>query len=153
MNQRFELPRSETCFVCGFPAKNPSSLELRAYYHQGRIEAEFIPKVEHIGFPGIVHGGILVSALDEVSSWAASFAADCFCVTREFSTKFFRQAAPGEPLYLSASVAEKRKLILVEAEILSSAGEKIALSTGRFYPALQKEWDLWKPKIFPSKSE
>jgi uncharacterized protein (TIGR00369 family) len=145
MKSRIELPRFEGCFVCGNPQGNPSALQLCSYFENGIVEAEFVPRVEHSGYPGITHGGVLVSLLDEISIWAASFAADCFCVTRDLNTKFFKQAKPGERLHLSAKVTEVRKLISVEAHIVNDDNEKIATSTGRFFPTLPEEWKRWKP--------
>lgn len=141
MAKRIELPRYEGCFVCGDPATNPQSLQLHSYLEDGQVKAVFVPEAEHAGYPDIVHGGILVSLLDEVSIWAASIAADCFCVTREFKVKFLRAARPGETLSLAAHVTEKGRLLTVEAVIEDDQGEMIARGTGRFFPAFKEEWE------------
>lgn len=138
-----ELPRYETCFVCGDPARNPHSLRLRSYLdpESGLVSAAFTPREGQEGYPGVVHGGILTSLLDEVSIWAASYAARSFCVTRELRTKFFRAARPGAPLRLSARVTEHRqRLITVVGTIENAAGEAVARSVGRFVPAYPEEW-------------
>jgi uncharacterized protein (TIGR00369 family) len=141
MSKRRDLPRYEGCFVCGDPAVNRCSLELRVYWEDGEVKAVFVPGEEHLGYPGIVHGGILVSLLDEVSIWAASIAAQCFCVTRELRTKFLVPARPGESLSLVARVTERGQLLTVEATMENSRGEAIARSTGRFFPAFKEEWE------------
>ena len=136
-----ELPRYEGCFVCGDPAANRCSLELCSYWENGEVKAAFVPKEEHSGYLDIVHGGILVSLLDEVSIWAASIAAQCFCVTRELRTKFLAPARLGEALSLAARVTERGRLLTVEAVMENSRGEVIARSVGRFFPAFQEEWE------------
>lgn len=141
MAKRSELPRYEGCFVCGDPSSNPSSLQLRSYLEDGEVKAVFVPRVEQAGYPGIVHGGILVSLLDEVSIWAASIAADCFCVTREFKVRFLKPARPGDRLSLAAKVTGYGRLLTVEAVIENAQGERIARSIGRFFPAFKEEWE------------
>ena len=59
MSKRIELPRYERCFVCGEPAVNSKSLKLRSYLEDGEVKAVFVPQAEHVGYPEIVHGGIL----------------------------------------------------------------------------------------------
>ncbi len=140
---RIELPRYETCFVCGDPARNPHSLQLRLYLdpESGLVSAAFTPREGHEGYPDVVHGGILASLLDEVSIWAASYAARSFCVTRELRTRFLKAARPGAPLHLSARVSERRgELITVAGTIETAAGEAVARSVGSFFPAYPDEW-------------
>ncbi len=116
-------------------------MQLRCYLEDGEVKADFVPRVEHAGYPDIVHGGILVSLLDEISIWAASIAADCFCVTREFKVKFFKPARPGDRLSLAAKVTERGRLLAVQAVIKNAQGDVIARSVGRFFPAFKEEWE------------
>jgi uncharacterized protein (TIGR00369 family) len=141
MKSHVELPRFEGCFVCGDPAINPHSLQLHSYFEDGEVKAVFTPKSEHIGYPEIIHGGVLASLLDEVSIWAASAAAQAFCVTRELKTKFLKPARPGEALSLTAKVVGKGKLLTVKALIENPQREVIARSVGRFFPAFEDEWE------------
>ena len=51
-----ELPHTHSCFVCG--ESNPLGLKLR-FHTDGRVvTARFKPCPEHIGFKGVIHGGI-----------------------------------------------------------------------------------------------
>ena len=146
-----ELPRYKSCFVCGDPALNPQSLGLRSHLdpESGVVTAVFIPKEHHVGYPDVVHGGILTGLLDEVSIWAASFRAEAFCVTRELRIKFAQAARPGEPLRLRAEVVEyHRRMITVQASALRSEGGKVvARSLGKFYPAFPEEWIEWARRL------
>lgn len=57
-------PNSDQCFICG--RKNPRGLYMR-FYDNGRNEvySEYTVPEAYQGYPGIVHGGILASMLDE----------------------------------------------------------------------------------------
>ena len=51
-------PTSAMCFVCG--RNNPNGLHLHFFVDaENRVHAEFTPQVEHQGFPGIMHGGVI----------------------------------------------------------------------------------------------
>jgi len=141
MAQPIALPRFDNCMVCGDPEVNPKSLDLQCYLHDGVVTATFTPSEHQAGFPGTIHGGVLTSLLDEVSVWAASWAADAFCVTRDLRTKYLKPARPDEPLSLEAEVANHDRLITVEARALDADRETVSHSTGRFYPAFHEEWE------------
>jgi acyl-coenzyme A thioesterase PaaI-like protein len=57
-------PNSRMCFVCGI--ENPIGLKLKFYTDDvGRCIARFQPKLEHQGYAGQLHGGVISSPLDE----------------------------------------------------------------------------------------
>jgi len=58
-------PNSDMCFVCG--RKNPVGLYMH-FYDNGKDEvlSEYTVAERYQSYPGIVHGGILASMLDEV---------------------------------------------------------------------------------------
>jgi uncharacterized protein (TIGR00369 family) len=60
-----QQPNSDLCFVCG--RKNPAGLYMR-FYDNGKDEvySDYTVASRYQSYPGIVHGGILASMLDEV---------------------------------------------------------------------------------------
>jgi len=56
---------SRGCLVCG--RENPQGLHLHLDVDEetGVVRCEFTPLGTHIGFEGVVHGGILATVLDE----------------------------------------------------------------------------------------
>jgi acyl-coenzyme A thioesterase PaaI-like protein len=57
-------PNSRMCFVCG--VDNPIGLHLKFYTDDdGRCIARFLPKPEHQGYPGQLHGGLISTILEE----------------------------------------------------------------------------------------
>ncbi|MCL4259473.1 MAG: PaaI family thioesterase [Anaerolineales bacterium] len=62
-------PNSRMCFVCGL--ENPIGLHLHIYETEpGIVEATYVAPEHFQGFPGVLHGGIVASLLDEISSRA-----------------------------------------------------------------------------------
>ena len=58
-------PNSDMCFVCG--RNNPVGLYLQFYDNgQDEVSCEFIVPDRYQSYPGIVHGDILASMLNEV---------------------------------------------------------------------------------------
>ena len=65
-----ELPHTRSCFVCG--ESNPLGLQLRFHADGDEVRTRFVPRPEHIGFKGVVHGGLLATLLDEIMVWACA---------------------------------------------------------------------------------
>ena len=61
---RNKQPNSEKCFVCG--RNNPVGLHMQ-FYDDGEstVVSEYTVAERYQGYPGIVHGGIAASLLDE----------------------------------------------------------------------------------------
>jgi acyl-coenzyme A thioesterase PaaI-like protein len=129
-----ELPHTPNCLVCG-PA-NPHGLKLSLHINPqtGIVSVTYTPQPDHIGFEGIVHGGILATVLDEAMVWAATWSIKNFCVCGDLSTRFRLGAAVGQPLTITAQVESSRKrLIETTAQIHSPEG-LVATATGKYIP-------------------
>jgi len=58
-------PNSDMCFVCG--RKNPAGLYMQFYDNgQDEVFCDYTVAARYQSYPGIVHGGVLASMLDEV---------------------------------------------------------------------------------------
>jgi len=51
------------CYACG--PQNPVGLKLDFQIVEGRAETTFVPRREHQGLAGIIHGGLIGLVLDE----------------------------------------------------------------------------------------
>ena len=137
-----ELPHTAGCLVCGRQNPHGLRLSLRVDEASGVVGAEFTPRPEHIGFEGIVHGGVLATVLDEAMVWAATWTGRRFCVCGEMSVRFRKSAAVGRALLCEArveSAASKRpgtpRLIHTTGRIVEAdGGALIAESTGKYVP-------------------
>ena len=137
-----ELPHTAGCLVCG--RNNPHGLKLSLHVDEsaGVVSVAFTPRPEHIGFEGIIHGGILATVLDEAMVWAATWAGKRFCVAGEMSVRFRKSAAVGRPLRCEATVealASKRpglpRLVHARGTVVEAeGGDLIAEATGKYVP-------------------
>ncbi|MFD5030109.1 PaaI family thioesterase [Streptomyces sp. NPDC058405] len=90
----------EHCFGCG--EAQPHGLRLRARAGEGvRITAEFTVQPAHQGAPGLAHGGVLATALDETLG-SLNWLLRVIAVTGRLQTDFVRPVPVGTLLYLEA---------------------------------------------------
>ena len=133
MTAPIHLPYTHQCFVCG--ADNPHGLRLRFRFEAGEIRAEFVPREAHAGYKGIVHGGVVASALDEVMFWAAAYATRQFHVSVEMQIRWSRKVAVGGAYRLVGRLErEQRKFCFTEGELREPTGAVCATASGRYYP-------------------
>ncbi len=134
-----ELPHTAGCVVCG--RENPLGLRLSLHVDEpgGIVRTEFRPTAQHIGFEGIIHGGLLATVLDEAMVWAATWAGKRFCVAGELNTRFRAGAAPGKLLTVTAQVESIRsRLIETTGKILDEDGRVVATGDGKYIPLDEK---------------
>lgn len=96
---RNKQPSSRQCFVCG--VENEQGLRL-AFYDTapGRVEADWFLHEHFQGFPGIAHGGILTTVLDEAATRTVMGAngSDRFILTAQLEVRF-RKPVPVNATY------------------------------------------------------
>ena len=107
----------EQCFACG--GEQPHGLHLAARAGEGvSLTAEFTVQPVHQGAPGLAHGGVLATALDETLG-SLNWLLRTVAVTGRLETDFVRPVPVGTVLHL-------------EAEVTAVAGRKIySKATGR----------------------
>ncbi|MCC5473910.1 PaaI family thioesterase [Streptomyces sp. NPDC059680] len=107
----------EHCFGCGPGQSHGLHLEARA--GEGvSLTAEFTVQPAHQGAPGLAHGGVLATALDETLG-SLNWLLRTIAVTGRLETDFVRPVPLGTTLHL-------------EAEVTAVAGRKIySKATGR----------------------
>lgn len=101
------------CFACGKQNRDGLQLEF-ALLEDGRIRTEFIPPEKFQGFKGILHGGIMVTLLDETMIHLP-FRRGVRVVTANLEVKLRNPARIGEK-------------IIVTAELLSDSGRRLELA-------------------------
>jgi len=124
-------PPPNRCFACG--PENQIGLKLQ-FEHDPRGEARALwtPAPLHEGWPGVVHGGLLSTVLDEAMSHAV-MAAGLKAMTAELRVRFREPAPPQNTLMVKAwIVARARRLVEAEASITGADGREYAHGWGRF---------------------
>ncbi|MGW7352417.1 PaaI family thioesterase [Streptomyces sp. NPDC054784] len=90
----------DECFGCG--AGQPHGLQLEARAGEGvAVTAEFTVKPAHQGAPGLAHGGVLATALDETLG-SLNWLMHVITVTGRLETDFVRPVPVGTTLHLDA---------------------------------------------------
>lgn len=130
-----ELPHTHSCFVCG--EANPLGLKLR-FETDGRIvRTRFRPRVEHIGFKNVVHGGLIATVLDEIMVWACAVQTRKFAFCAEFNVRFIKSLTPAEEVIVTSELTANRKDRIFEAKaaaVSSASGQTCAEATGKYLP-------------------
>ena len=119
------------CFVCG--PDNPIGLHLTFRLEDGVCVSEFTPGENHEGYPGVIHGGMLYSALDDVmANWLYLRGARAY--TARCEIRYRTPAREGEKLELvGRQTARKRKLVEMEGIARrASDGEMVAIANATF---------------------
>jgi acyl-coenzyme A thioesterase PaaI-like protein len=105
-----KLQNSRHCFVCG--VENPSGLRMKFYQSApGEVEAHYTASEVFQGYPGVVHGGVIASMLDEVTGRALMDPPGSptrFMVTAQLSIRYRKPVPVGQPLRLVGHAGERR---------------------------------------------
>jgi acyl-coenzyme A thioesterase PaaI-like protein len=113
----------DQCFGCG--QEQPHGLHLVTTAGEGvSVTAEFTVRPAHQGAPGLAHGGILTTALDETLG-SLSWLLRTVAVTGRLETDFLRPVPVGTTLHLSA-----RCLAVAGRKIYSTAEGRIGAPDG-----------------------
>ncbi len=133
MNPR-ELPYTHSCFVCG--VSNPMGLQLRFQAHGNEVRTTFRPRSEHVGFKGVIHGGLLATVLDEILVWACAIPTGKFAFCAELQVRFLNPVLPHEELTVIATMTENKrgKIFIAEGRIINPSGTVCAIGTGKYMP-------------------
>jgi len=128
-----QLPTSPTCVQCGEPDANPHAYRLRWLAYPDRVETRFAPALEHTGYPGWVHGGVISGLLDETIGWALAVATGRFCVTRELVVRYRKPLPIGQPVtVVGRKESSTKRSALAVGEIKDDAGTVYATARGEF---------------------
>ena len=87
------------CFVCGHD--NPIGLKLVFQRVGEGVKTEFVPSDLHVGYDGVVHGGIISALVDDALAniWAAPGRE---AITAKIEVRFRQQVRPGDNLVIEA---------------------------------------------------
>jgi uncharacterized protein (TIGR00369 family) len=131
----FDDDRTGRCFGCG-PA-NPSGLKLAFFETDDGAEVEYVVPADLEGAPGIVHGGIQATLLDEAMCMTAYAKAGTPVVTGELTVRYLQPVPTGTPLLIAGRIAEARgRSYFISGTIrLATTGEELTRAQGRFFAA------------------
>lgn len=124
----------QRCYACG--ARNSSGLRLIFRHEADEIVTEFTPDGRFQGFPGVVHGGILATLLDETLSRTATVEGR-WMMTGRLEIRYRGPAPVGRMLRVTArTVSSRARMVRAAGEIrlADAPGTLIATADGTFLP-------------------
>lgn len=126
------FPEDGGCFGCS--PTNVAGMQLRFRREGDRVYARYrVPDRFH-GAPGVAHGGIVATMLDEISCAAAVFVGDRFVVTGELAVRYERPVPVEAPLEVEAEIVKRTHPRYAEIEArVRQGGTVLARSTGKFF--------------------
>jgi acyl-coenzyme A thioesterase PaaI-like protein len=121
-------PNSRMCFICGL--ENPVGLQLKIYeVDQGVIETNYTAPAHYQSYPGILHGGIVATILDEISGRAhmGDPSQPRFMYTAKLEVKYRKNVPIGQPLRIVGKAGKtKGRMAESWAGIYDEAGSLLA---------------------------
>ena len=143
-------PNSRYCLLCGL--ENPIGLKLAFYEDEdNRVVVRYVPKEEHQGYPGILHGGIACALLDETIG-RTLVRDDIWAMTVELNVRFRKPIPLGEPLTVVGEMARLRsrmmegkgKVILADGSIAATATAKYIRLPDDQVERFREELGFWR---------
>ena len=143
-------PSSKMCFVCG--RENPIGFHLHFFQDDaGCVHANYTAKEEHQGFPGMMHGGLISTLLDEILGRTA-IANNIWCMTAQLDVRYKQPVPIGMPLKLRGEITKQRgRLIKGKGELLLEDGSVAAEAHGTYLripddqmKAFERALEWWK---------
>jgi len=126
--------RYDRCFGCG--GANALGLQLDDFRQEGEtVVAPFSPRAEYAGFAGTLHGGIVATALDEISAWSAMYTHHVLVFTATLAIRYRRTADADASFTMRGTVLERRGRRLKIAGEMLRDGKIVAQSDGLFVVA------------------
>jgi len=118
------------CFACG--EKNFKGLHLKFQADGDKVKTVFTPQAEHEGYPGIMHGGLITTVLDEVMARCVNLLG-YHGVTARLELRFRESIPIGTAITFEAKIINARKKVVdLEAKAYLPDGKVAAEATSRF---------------------
>ncbi len=113
----------QQCFACG--QRNPFGLQLVFRLENDTIVADFQPREEHQGFPGVIHGGIVASVLDEALGRTSILSENPeWTMTGRLEVRYRRYVPYGPLLRVRASLGKQRRRMVQATGVLTVAEDE-----------------------------
>jgi len=132
-------PNSRYCFVCGL--ENDHGLHLH-FYNTGpdTVEVSYSVPDHFQGYPGIVHGGIVASMLDEVLGRVFMIDdPDRFMYTAKLTTRYRKNVPTETPLRVRGQVVKDRGRTAEAKAYIFGPGEELLAEADGLLVTLPEE--------------
>lgn len=143
---RIAVRDDHNCFGCG--ADNPWGLHLIFFAEpDGSVHSQWTPQLNHQGYDGMVHGGIISTVFDEVMAWAVTNAG-IWAVTGRLSTTYRKPVEIGVATIARAEIgAITSRSAEVSATIRRESDDVLlAEASALFIRVSQEQAAAWQAK-------
>jgi acyl-coenzyme A thioesterase PaaI-like protein len=121
------------CFGCG--VNNPIGLKLKFTREGDTVRAEYTPEKHFQGWPGLLHGGLTATLLDEAMSNVA-YATGHTCLTASITIRLRQPIPVDAPLTVTARITRRRKKVIeTEGQLSLADGTIVANATAKQFIA------------------
>jgi len=121
------------CFGCG--VNNPIGLKLKFRREGDTIRADYTPDKYFQGWPGLLHGGLTATLLDEAMSNIA-YSTGLTCLTASMTVRQRRPIPVDAALTVTARITRQRKKVIeTEGQLLLADGTVVAEATAKQFVA------------------
>jgi acyl-coenzyme A thioesterase PaaI-like protein len=118
-----EIEAATMCFACG--PDNPIGLKIDFDCNGDRCTAEFTPNENHVGWEDTVHGGIIYSAMDDVTA-NVLYKQGVKAHTARCEIRYRQPLFVGETVNLTGWVEKRRgRLVLMKGEARKEADDTL----------------------------
>ncbi len=120
------------CFGCS--PDNPSGLQMEFKAGDESVVSTLTVPDHLSGWSNMIHGGVLMTILDEVMSWSAIYFLKTLVMTQNMNIDFVKSAYVGKELKAEGRLIEvvRRHQALMEGVIYDENGDVCAKSTATF---------------------
>jgi uncharacterized protein (TIGR00369 family) len=135
------IPYSNDCYVCG--CKNPIGLKIKFKFEGKKTIAEFTPGIEHQGYPGVLHGGIISALLDETMGWAPTLITRRMCMTAELNVRYLKPTPIDRKLIVTGEATDiHKRLYKTMGEIRDEQGHLFVTATAKYSPLSENDTNV-----------
>jgi uncharacterized protein (TIGR00369 family) len=116
------------CFGCD--PHNPIGLKLQFTRTGNEISATWEPRADLEGYPGIIHGGIQATLIDEIGAWYVYSVLGTAGVTRGLNITYQQPALTAEGPFTIRGTGERdgKRQVRIHVTLENSSGEICAIA-------------------------
>ena len=133
----------QRCFACGM--HNPYGLHMTFHVENDSVVCDLLPQAEHQGFPGVIHGGIVATILDEALNRTAMLTdTPAWTMTGRLDIRYRRYVPYGPKLRVRARLEKQRGRMVQASGVLTLADDEqtiLAEAQGTFMALTQEMLD------------
>ena len=112
------------CFGCS--PNNERGLKLKIWYSDEGCFAHYKIPVNLCGFPGVAHGGIIASLLDEIAAWTIITQLFRVGVTLELTIRYLKLVPTNEEIIIKGRILEENgRNVSVKISLYSANGSTL----------------------------